>query len=234
MVMVNSKQPIRDVTAIECLRSSRYFDGLDDLALEKISRLMVERRVDKKEIIWLEEDTAKIVYFVASGLIKLFKTSIGGKEQILRLVHPGDCFGHTGVLNGGSNPESAQAIAPSLLYGFVGKDLEALLWDNRQFAVNTIKAQVMEMHQYVSLIEDLSLRYVIGRLAKMLLEHSSQGVCDTSLLLNRSDMAAMTGTVREVLWKSLKALEDNGIIGQNRQQIIIRDDKALRVMADSA
>ncbi len=233
MVLVNSTKSARSMSGIDCLKSSPYFAGLDDLTLEQIGRLMIERKVAKKEIIWLAEEPAKMTYFVASGLIKLFKTSAGGKEQILRLVYPGDCFGHIGIFNGGSNPESAQAVAESRLYGFVGRDLEALLWEHRQLAVNTIKALATEMHHYMSLVEDLSLRYVSARLAKMLLEHSNKGVCDTSLLLTKGDMAAMTGTVREVLWKSLKALEDNGIIGQNRQRIIIRDGKALKTMAGS-
>ena len=231
MVMVISD---RNTATIECLKLSPHFTGLDDCVLERISRLMTVRRVEKQEIIWLEQEPARMIYFMASGLIKLFKTSAEGKEQILRLVRPGDCFGHTGILNGGSNPESAQALAPSLLYGLMKRDLEALLREYEQLALNTIKTLATEMHHYISLVEDLSLRRVSGRLAKMLLEHSRKGVCDTSLILTRADMAAMTGTVREVIGKSLRALEEKGVIRYNRHNIIIRDSEALRMMASSA
>jgi len=44
-------------------------------------------------------------------------------------------------------------------------------------------------------------------------------------------MAAMTGTVREVFVKSLKVLEENGIIESNRHQIIITDVNTLKMMA---
>lgn len=231
MVMVISD---RNTATIECLKLSPHFAGLDDCVLERISRLMTARRVEKQEIIWLEQAPARMIYFMASGLIKLFKTSPGGKEQILRLVRPGDCFGHAGVFNGGSNPESAQALVPSVLYGLINSDLEALLLEHRQLALNTIKTLATEMHHYISLVEDLSLRRVSGRLAKILLEHSSKGVCDTSLILTRSDMAAMTGTVREVLGKSLRAFEEKGVIRYNRHNITIRDNEALRTMASSA
>jgi CRP/FNR family cyclic AMP-dependent transcriptional regulator len=217
----------------EILRMSPYFKGLDDAALENISRLMKVKAVEKHEVIWLEQEPAKTMYFVASGMIKLFKTSAGGREQILRLLHPGDCFGHAGVFNGGSNPESAQAIVLSVLYGISEYDLRTLLGENRQLADNTIKLLATEMHHYMSLIEDLSLRCVSGRLAKMLLTDNNKAACDTSLVLTRSDMAAMTGTVREVIGKSLKALEDKGVIRYDRHKIIIRDREALQEIMQS-
>lgn len=233
--MVTDTQIKHDTKTIkkEVLRTSPYFRGLDDATLENIGRLMKVKVVDKHEVIWLEEEPAKTMYFIASGLIKLFKTSPGGREQILRLGHPGDCFGHAGVFNSGSNPESAQAIFPSVLYGISGNDLRSLLVGNRQLTDNTIKLLATEMHHYMSLIEDLSLRCVSGRLAKMLLTGNNKSACDTSLVLTRSDMAAMTGTVREVIGKSLKALEDKGVIRYDRHKIIIRDREALQEIMQS-
>ena len=232
--MTTSTQSIRSVSIVEFIRFNPYFAGLDDDVLESISRLMVERTVEKHEIIWIEQDSAKTVYFVVSGQIKLFKISTDGREQIVRLARPGDSFGHTGIFNGVSNPESAQAMIPSVLWGLAKNDLEALLWDHKGLALNTIKAMAVEMHHYMSLVEDLSLRRVSGRLARFLLEHISEGAFDESLILTRGDMASMTGTVREVFGKSLKVLEENGIIESNRHQIIIKDIDTLRMMVGAA
>lgn len=232
--MVTSTQSIRSLSNFESIRSSPYFAGLDNCLLERIRRLMVERRVEKHEIIWLEQDPAKMFYFVRSGLIKLFKMSTDGREQIVRLARPGDCFGHTGIFNGGSNHESAQAVVPSVLWGLAKNDLETLLWDHKRLALNTIRAMATEMQHYITLVEDLSLRRVSGRLARLLLEHSSESVFDESLILTRGDMASMTGTVREVIGKSLKALEEKGVIISDSRRIIIRDSDALRIMAGLA
>jgi CRP-like cAMP-binding protein len=209
------------------------FSGLDDSVLEGIGRLMVVRGVTKHEIIWLEEEPAKMIYFVAEGLVKLFKTSDGGKEQILRLARPGDCFGHAGALNGGSHPESVQAVVPSVLYGLASADLRALLDEFPQVSRNAIKLLATEMHHYISLVEDLSLRCVSGRLAKMLLTDNIKGDFDASQALTRADMAAMTGTVREVIGKSLKTLEDKGLIRYDRHQIVIQDREALKSLMHS-
>ena len=196
--------------------------------------MMVEQRAEKNEIIYLEQDSAKTVYFVISGQIKLFKMTKEGKEQIVRLACPGDSFGHTGIFNGGSNPESAQAMIPSVLFKLAKNDLETLLWDHKLLALNTIRTMATEMHHYISLIEDLSLRHVRDRLARLLLQYSSEGVFDKSLVLTQKDMASMTGTVREVFGKSLKIFEENGIVESNRHQIIIKDMDTLKTMAGAA
>jgi CRP/FNR family cyclic AMP-dependent transcriptional regulator len=231
VIMVTLTQPDRNALIVELLKSSPNFTGLEPYTLKKIGRLMVEWMVAKDEIIWLEQDRAKKIYIVASGLIKLFKMSAEGKEQILRLARPGDCFGHTGIFNGGSNPESAQALAPTVLYGIMHSDLEALLWQQPQLALNVIKALATEMHHYISLIEDLSLRRVSGRVARMLLQYSSEESFDNSLIRTQGDMAAMTGSVREVVGKSLRTLEEKGLIRSNSRHIIIRDSEALKTIA---
>jgi CRP/FNR family transcriptional regulator len=225
-----------DVKKVEAglLRRAVIFSGLDESVLERIGRLMIAREVRKHEIIWLEQEPARMIYFVSSGLVKLFKTSDGGKEQILRLARPGDCFGHAGALNGGSHPESVQAVLPSVLYGLGTHDLDSLLAEYPQVARNVIKLLATEIHHYVSLVEDLSLRCVSGRLAKMLLTDNPRGACDASLVLTRADMAAMTGTVREVIGKSLKTLEDKGVIRYDRHKIVIRDREALKSLTRSA
>ena len=230
VVMVTLTQPVRDMSTVELLRSSPYFAGLETCALKRIGRLMVERRVEKDEIIWLEQDHARMIYIVASGLIKLFKMSAEGKEQILRLVRPGDCFGHAGIFNGGSNPENAQAVAQTLLYGLMSSDIKTLLWEQKQLALNTIQALATETHHYITLVEDLSLRSVSSRLARVLLEYSNEEILDDSLIRTRGDMAAMTGTVREVIGRSLKTLEKQGVIRSDGRHIIIRDSDALKTM----
>jgi CRP-like cAMP-binding protein len=233
MVTAIQERPAPGRVSVEFLRQSPYFKGLDEACLEKISRLMLARYAEKHEIIWLEQEPARMVYFVGSGLIKLFKTSPAGKEQILRLVQPCEAFGHAGALNGGSNPESAQAIVPSVIYGITSGDLKALLGENQQLAQNIIKILATEMHHYMSLVEDLSLRCVSGRLAKMLLTDNHKGTGEAPVVLTRADMAAMTGTVREVIGKSLKALEDKGIIRYNRHKIVIRNREALQTIMQS-
>jgi CRP/FNR family transcriptional regulator len=225
---------MRRLSVDELIKSSPYFTGLEDSFVDYVSRLMVERMVEKHEVIWLEQDPAKMVYFVASGLIKLLKISTEGKEQIIKLVRPGESFGHNGILNGSYSVETAQAAVPSILYGLSKSNLDNLLHDNNRLALNTIRILATEAHHYISLIEDLSLRRVSGRLARLLLDYNSDSVFDESPILTRGDMASMIGTAREVLGKSLKVLEEEGIIKTAKGgQIVIVEKEMLTMIADT-
>ncbi len=230
--MVTRVESTKMMSLYELIRSCPYFTGLDECTLESIRSLMVKRTVEKQEVLWIEKNPAQTVYFVASGLVRLFKVSIEGKEQIIRLVRPGECFGHNGMLNGGRNPETAQAMVQSNLYGLSKDNFDTLLLNNNQFALNTIKSLAIEIHHYISLIEDLSLRRVSGRLARMLLEYRSDVLFDHSLIRTRGDMAAMTGSVREVIGKSLRALEEKGVIRSDSRGIVIKDSETLKAMAN--
>ena len=229
--MVTSTNIIGNMAIMELIESSPHFSGLSADALEKISRLMREQKVDKDEIVWLEGEIGKVLYFVASGLIKLFKTSAEGREQILNLVRPGEFFGESAVFNINGSEVSAQAMVPSVLYGIEKSDLEALLRDHPELTLNIIKVLTERIDYYMSLVEDFSFKRVTGRLAKILLEYGKESATHTHPNLTQQEMAAFTGTVREVIARSLRTLEGRGIIRLDHRRIIITDMEALKEIA---
>ena len=216
---------------IEFLKSIPYFSQLSLSELEPISKLVFERRCQRGEMIFLEGETAEALYFIASGVVKVFKTSADGKEQILTIARPGESFCDVPVFNGGLNPAGAQAMGPVLLYGIGKNDLDVILRSYPQVALNIIKVMAKRMRHLVSLVEDLSFRHVIGRVARILLEYAGDGITPGSRLTQR-DMAAMAGTAREVVSRSLKTLEEEGVITMERHRIVITNKDALKKMVE--
>ncbi len=212
---------------IELLKSIPYFSGLKPAELDSISKLIFEKRYDQGEIILLEGEAAEALYFIAFGIVKVFKASADGKEQILKIMRPGESFNDVPMLNGGLNPASAQAMGSVLLYGIAKSDLEVVIHSQPQIALNVIKVMVGGLRHLMSLVEDLSFRHVTGRVAKILLEYAGDGKGAEPRLTQR-DMAAMAGTVREVVGRSLKALEEEGVIRLDRHRIVISDEAALK------
>jgi len=212
---------------LEFLKSILYFSDLDLAELESIRKLVFEKTADRAEMVLLEGESAANLYFVASGVVKVFKTSAEGKEQILSIVRPGESFNDVPIFDGGPNPASAQAMGPVLLYGIKRNDMEAILRDHPQIALNVIKVLARRVRHLVSLVEDLSFKHVIGRVAKILLEHVGVEM-GRGPRLTQQEMAAMAGTAREVVGRSLKALEEEGAIKLDRHRIIIRDKEALQ------
>jgi CRP-like cAMP-binding protein len=212
---------------VEFLQSIPYFFGLSTAELDSIKQFIFEKTADRGEIILNEGESADILYFVASGAVKVFKTSAEGKEQILNIVRPGESFNDVPIFDGGPNPASAQAMGPVVLYCIRRSNLEAIPRDHPQVSMNITKVLATQARQLGLLVEDLSFRHVTGRVAKILLEHAGDGAGPRPRL-TQQDMAAMAGTVREVVGRSLKALEDVGAIRLERHRIVIVDKEALK------
>jgi len=213
---------------IEFLKTIPYFQGLGLAELEAIKRFVFEKSFDANEFIVEEGDPGEALYFVVSGVVKAFKTSAEGKEQILRLIRPGESFNDVPVFDGEPNVASAAAMGPVVLYGISKSDVGIILRDHPQVAANVVKVLAGRVRHFISLVEDLSFRNVLGRVAKLLLEYAENRTGPERPHLTQQDMAAMIGTAREMVGRSLKALEEKGAIRIDRHRIVLTDKRALR------
>ena len=218
---------------IEFLKSIPYYSGLSPAELDTISKLFFEKEAERGEIILLEDESAETLYFVVSGAVKVFKTSAEGKEQILNIVRPGDSFNDVAIFDGGLSPVSAQAMTPVVLYGIKKKGLEVILQDYPQVALNVIKALANQVRQLMTLVEDLSFKHVLGRVAKILLDPDGDSIGPRPRL-TQQEMAAMAGTAREMIGRALKALEEDGAIKLDHHRIVITNKETLKEMAGVA
>lgn len=213
------------------LQSTPYFSNLASKnELERVSKYVSEKMVEKGELIFTEGEQPQALYFVVSGAIKLFKTSPEGKEQIFGIVYSGSSFNDVAVFDGGRNPLSSQAMVTSSLYIIRKSDIEIILKEHSNVAVNVSKVLAGQVRQLGGLVEDLSFKTVTGRVAKILIENSTDGNRERQRL-TQQDMAAIAGTAREVVGRSLKSLEDEGVIKMERHRIIIKDIDMLKGIA---
>ena len=212
------------------LKSIPYFSRLSHDELDLVKKLVFEKKVERGDIIVLEGEPAEAIYFVGSGAVKMFRTSVDGKEQVLNIVRPGESFNDVAIFGGGPNLASAQTMGPAIVYGILKRDLLVFLQDHPQTALNVANILATQIRHLVSLVEDLSFRPVVSRVAKILLEYAGNGA-GPSQRLTQQDMAAIVGTVREVVGRSLKALETDGVIRMDRHRIVITDREALEDIA---
>ncbi len=212
---------------VDLLKRIPYFFDLGPSELSSIAKLIFEKKAETGEMLLLEGESTEVLYFVTSGVVKVFKISTEGKEQILNIARPGDSFNDVTALDGGPNPASVQAIGPVILYGIRKSNLETIVRDHPQVALNVIKILAGRIRYLVSLVEDLSFKHVIGRVAKILLEYAGDGT-GTGQRLTQQDMAAMAGTVREVVGRSLKTLQKAGAIRLDRHRIVVTNKETLK------
>jgi CRP-like cAMP-binding protein len=210
------------------LKSVPYFSGLSESVIAAVSKYVFEKKAARGDIISFEGEAVDALYFVTAGVVKVFKTSADGKEQILRIIRPGDSFNDVPVLTGGVNLASAAAMSAVVLHGIKKKDMEAVSAEFPQVALNVIKVLSLRVQEMVALVEDLSFRHVSGRVAKILLEYLGDG---GKPRLTQQEIAAMIGTAREMVGRSFRNLEEEGAIRVERNRIIIADQAALKRIA---
>jgi CRP-like cAMP-binding protein len=213
---------------VEFLRNIPYFSGVGEDVIASLRRFVYEKRAARGELLISEGDNANVLFFVAEGAVKVFKTSPDGKEQILRIIRPGESFNDVPVIDGGSSLVSAAARGPVTLYAIKKSDLESIIRDRPLVALNVIRVLSARVRELIELVEDLSFRHVTGRVAKMLLEYAQDG---EGQRLTQQEMAAIIGTAREMVGRSLKSLESDGAIRMERNHIVITDRKALKETA---
>ena len=90
---------------------------------------------------------------------------------------------------------------------------------------------VIRQLELVDLVEDLSLRTVTGRLARLLLEDAMDDALHRPRWYTQAEIAARLGTVPDVLQRALSSLADDGLIEVERSVIRIHDREALEAIA---
>src|SRR5207302_11440555 len=123
---VREKPRAVSVRELRSLQSA-FFSALatDDLAA--LGAAMLKRSYPAGQIVLLEGAASSVLYVVQAGRLKLFKTSPRGREQVLRLLRPGDMFNEVAVFDAGPNPATAQAIDDCTLYLLSRRDLIRLV-----------------------------------------------------------------------------------------------------------
>jgi CRP/FNR family cyclic AMP-dependent transcriptional regulator len=204
-----------------------YFIGLSPDELESLKRHLSPKAVQKGEMFVLEGDRIDSLYFVISGVVKVYKISADGKQQIINIATVGESLNDVSTFDQGPNAANMLAMTPVLLYGIKKSDVSAIIVKYPKVALNSLKVLAGRVRRDSLLVETLSFNQVIGRLAKTLLIYYGEKNI-FGVKLTQQDLADMIGTSREMVNKSLKLLENNGSIKlyHNGIQIINKENLA--------
>ncbi len=207
------------------LAAHPYFQGLSAPEVARVAQLAAWRTLSRGEILALEGEACTAVYFVVQGRVRALKMSPQGREQVVNELHAGQAFYTAPALDGGPLPVTTQAATKALLLSFARQDFLALLQEHPSVAMQVLTDLARRLRQLSSLVEDLSLRSVSERLARLLIERAE---APEKQRITQREMAAQLGTVREVLARTLSQFERRGWIRLHRGVIEIVDLQALR------
>ena len=158
---------------------------------------------------------------VVEGLVKIFKVSSEGKEQILHIYGPGEPFGQVAVYAGRSYPASAQAIARSTVLFFPRSAFIDLITRIPSLAMNMLAVLSVRLRGFTAQIENLSLKEVPGRLAGYLIYLlDEQGNEDfVTLNISKGQLASLLGTIPETLSRIFARMTELNLIEMDGRKI---------------
>ena len=216
----------------ELLESVPFFGGLEDEHLDALAGIATVKPYAKSEAIFHEGDEAKGLYAVANGLVRIYKTSLSGKEQILHVFGPGEVFAEVALFKGRTYPANAQALEQSEILFLPKRAFTDLVRAEPDLALAMLGVMSMRLRGFVAKIEDLSLKEVPARLAQhLLLLQASQDRDTVRLDLPKGQLASYLGTIPETLSRIFKKLSESGVLEIDGQTLRILDTSALEAVA---
>jgi CRP/FNR family transcriptional regulator len=217
--------------AAQALSATSYFVDLDDRALQAVARAALRRDYRPDQTVFVEGDPCTGLYVVEGGWLKAVKMSIEGREQVLRFVGPGEVVDEVGVFADTLNPATVIALEPTTVWLIHRQAILRLLQQEPGFASSVVRSLAQRVLHLVSLVEDLSLRTVEARLARLLLERAENQALQRQRWATQAEMAARLGTVLDVVNRALHELAREGLIQVERHQIRILDPEELKERA---
>lgn len=213
--------------AIKILSTVSYFADVDETILATLAAEAAPRTYGRDQVIFWEGELGEGLFVVESGWLKIVKISPDGREQAIHFLGPGEEVNAMSVFAEIPNPATAIALEPAVVW-MVGRDIILrFLEDHPKMALVVIRKLAGRVQHLVALVEDLSLRTVEARLARLLLELDEEGMVHRRRWATQTELASRLGTVPDVLSRALRKLSAEGLVRVSRHQIQILDAAGL-------
>ncbi|MBF0706120.1 Crp/Fnr family transcriptional regulator [Alkalihalobacillus hwajinpoensis] len=202
----------------------------------KLEELMYEQQVKRGETIYWEGNESNHIYYLISGAVKLTKSSDEGKDLVLYHFQAGDLFGEFHDDSHAQNSFSAEAMTDCSLGIIQQKDLETILWQNGDLAIEFMKWMGYMQRFTQTKLRDLMFFGKHGALASTLIRiANTYGVEEGPSIrmttkFTNTELADLIGATRETVNRMLNQLKKDEIIAYDGGAILIEDLDKLKAI----
>lgn len=223
--------------ALEVLRRVGIFADLTPTELEFLAQRAVPREFAPGEIIFTEGEMCAGLFVVETGHVRIFKSSPGGREQVLAVDGPGSSVAELPVFDGGNYPASTCAVDHARVYLISKQDFYSLCLVHPKVALKVLKVVGARLRRLVGIIEELSFTSVRSRIISYVLRLAARGRksldgLEVQLPSSNQELASEIGTVRELVSRNLSRLQAEGLIHMEGKTLRIPDLQRLQAELD--
>lgn len=217
----------------------RQFSSLKALTKEELVRMAeckTSYTIKKGETIFEEGDITNGIFCVKDGVCKMTKLSANGKDQIVKLVKPGELLGQRSMIS--EEPANLSAVAmEDMEVCFVPKsEIMQFFNQNNQFSMNVMKTICGDLKDADDHMVSMAQKSVKERLAETLLYlEENFGLQEDGTLrmqLSREELAGMIGTATESCIRLLSEFNKNGWIDLIGKKIALKNKVQLKKLSE--
>lgn len=217
-------------TILAAVRQVQLFRTLDEAQLQKVSRLLKERRYRKGEIIFHQDDPGGYLYIIGVGRVRIYVAGPDGREVTLRIYGPDSNFGELSVLDGEARSASAAALDDVTTYVLYREDFMNLLRENFALVQHILAILAERVRYTTNYSEQLAFLSAPGRVAALLMRLAgAEGEVrpPIRLELSQQELADFANTTREWVNRALHDFAAEGLVRVERRAVVILDRSGL-------
>ena len=209
-----------------CIELVPIFSNLTKDEMYEIALITSEKSLHKGEMIYMAGSKHDSLYVIHKGRVKITRINESGKEQIIRLLGPGEFMGELSLFSNELTKDNAIALENTIMCKIDSQDIKSIMAKFPSIAVKILEELSKRLQSAESLVEDISLLSVEKRIAKSILEEEKEGIVD--LKMTKGDWASYLGMSQESLSRKLSAFQEMGIIKlEGHKRVIILSKKDL-------
>jgi CRP/FNR family transcriptional regulator len=225
---------MRHEEIVKRLSAVPLFKELSSEELEPFVQVAQTRLYKNKMYVFMQDDSLDRVFFIHSGKVKIYRTDLSGKEQIISVLEPGEMFPHAGFFRHGIYPAHAEVLEDTYLIVIPIDKFEEILISFPELCIKIFKVLGEKIVDLQGRLEAQVLHntyeqiiLLLIRLCKSNGEKKDEMYKLTTHFTNR-ELANMIGTSRETVSRTINQLKKKDYISQDIEGFFILNSEALK------
>ena len=205
-----------------CIEIVPIFSNLTYDEMMEIAAITTDKTFEKGEMIYTAGDKGEKLYVIHKGRVKISRISSNGKEQVIRVIGPGEFMGELSLFIPIAMTDNGEALEKSTMCIIEGAKLKELIKKYPIIAIKVMEELSQRLEKAENLIEDINLHSVETRIAQELIKMADDKY-EVILNMTKGDLASKMGMSQETLSRKLSHFQELGLIKQigNKRIVLI-------------
>ena len=218
---------------LDVLHADAWFNALPGPLRRDMLVAARRLRLQAGALLHRRGDTARGLYVLLSGAMRISGTSEQGGECTLAYIEPGTWFGEISLVDGAPRTHDACAVVDTDMLVVPEAQFKRLLAEHPQAGLMVARLLAAKLRATMVWMEDMALQPLACRLARRLLDlHARRTVGSAGdLTLSQDDLAALVGASRQSVNRELKAWSGQGWVSVRYGSLRILEPARLRELA---